>query len=689
MNKNLYIPIDTTLNNLVECEELIKRGDTLVLTIKVFNNGVLANLAGQSVDLILQKSDGTKIEKTIDVSNISNGVVTIQPIQQSTLASGIVQGELQIYSNNTLTSTNTFTYEVSTSLADNVLEISQNDIQVLADLKTLIATSEVTIAEYENSVLAIGNSVSAIDALANIKLYIDNNLPALESANAQAVVNIANETNANNLASQNIANLTTQNNAATQNISDLTAKNNTASQNKIDLDAKNLTASQNISALDTKNGTASTNISALDSKNGIASTNLTNLDSENDRAEINIEALENFGDATQLTLDMTAVKNELSVARNGKTSLDERLDESDTDLSNVKNEVVNARGVELNLKARLDKVDTSLSEKANQNEIINGNFDFWQRGTSLTNPANITYLADRFEIIKVISGTAPTNIIHSRQVLTPGDIDKASYFYRVNSDSNSALSAGDYYGLWHHIENGTKKLCGNGKKVTLSFWARSSISNKKLGVHLLQNYGTGGSPSTAEVLTGKYFNLTSSWTKYSFTFSTNTLSGKVFGNNNDDLLRVSFALAYGATNAVNVGDTVTENLANGTIDIAQIKVESGDKATPFVPRPIGEELLLCQRYYQIIRCCGIAVSPSLLPFFTNYSVPMRVTPTTKMYNAMSLNALDRFGVGSLDITGYGMAFQNNMHVGYLTHSSDIFVTGSTYEGDAYMDAEIY
>ena len=54
-----------------------------------------------------------------------------------------------------------------------------------------------------------------------------------------------------------------------------------------------------------------------------------------------------------------------------------------------------------------------------------------------------------------------------------------------------------------------------------------------------------------------------------------------------------------------------------TITINYIKLEIGNNATPLVPRPYAEELAICKRYYQIIRC---ATSNTFMPIGNCYSV---------------------------------------------------------------------
>jgi hypothetical protein len=116
--------------------------------------------------------------------------------------------------------------------------------------------------------------------------------------------------------------------------------------------------------------------------------------------------------------------------------------------------------------------------------IINGNFDIWQRGTSFVNPAGGVYTADRFTVDNgVTSGTLPTTLTHSRLTLTSGDLGGSFYAYRLTTNgSGSGFTGGDHYFLDQLIENGVRFLCGAGKSVTVSFYARSDIAGKRIGI---------------------------------------------------------------------------------------------------------------------------------------------------------------------------------------------------------------
>lgn len=233
--------------------------------------------------------------------------------------------------------------------------------------------------------------------------------------------------------------------------------------------------------------------------------------------------------------------------------------------------------------------------------IINGNFDVAQRGVAWNNQASLSYLLDRWQIVCDTSSVLPTNISNSRQPLISGSIPGSYFYHRVNWDgAGSGVAAGSYYFKCQKIENGTRFLCGAGTKVTVSFWARSSIANKRIGVGLIQDYGTGGTPSTEEVLPGQAITLTPAWTKYSVTFTTNALTGKIFGSNNDDILRLAFFYMWGSgVGSEHLASAATETFVGvGSMDIAQVQVNAGDQALPFQPRSFPEELALCQRYYE-------------------------------------------------------------------------------------------
>lgn len=213
MQKFIKFNIDTTLDDMQIIEKAIFKGDTLTLQIKVFNNGVLADLSNQTVDLILKKFDGTVVEGV--QKTISNGIITATLTEQATLSEGIVTGTLQITESSTShLSTNIFTYIVLPSIADTVLEKSKDEINTLSDLLLTISNNENIINTYTNLINQAWNTTDSIKALADIQSYISNNLTQLDNKNATANSNISALENENNRADTNIPALKAENDNA-------------------------------------------------------------------------------------------------------------------------------------------------------------------------------------------------------------------------------------------------------------------------------------------------------------------------------------------------------------------------------------------------------------------------------------------------------------------------------------------
>lgn len=299
MQKTIYIPIDTTIKNIVECNKLIKRGDILTLQLKIFNNGILVDLTGQTIDLILRKADGTNIEKTI--KTVVNGTITAKLDVQATNVHGIVSGEIQIYDTNGQISTNTFTFVVDESIADDVLIKSQDDIETLAELKSTIAEGNTAIQKYKENIIAIAGTAEAVEALNGTKNYIDNNLDVLQSENAKANINILALKKENDRAPTLTSNLKAQNDSATSNISGLTTKNTEAIANKKDIDNSITAAKATKSGLDTSNTTATNtknelNTSIINAKNSKSALDISKTNADNSKAalDLSIEKADQF-----------------------------------------------------------------------------------------------------------------------------------------------------------------------------------------------------------------------------------------------------------------------------------------------------------------------------------------------------------------------------------------------------------
>jgi hypothetical protein len=206
-----------------------------------------------------------------------------------------------------------------------------------------------------------------------------------------------------------------------------------------------------------------------------------------------------------------------------------------------------------------------------KNKIINGGFDIWQRGTSFS--TNNVYTADRW----VIVGASGQTVSVSQQSFTPGTAPvsgyEGTYFARLGW---SGTPSGTYW-FTQRIED-VRTLAG--QTVTLSFWAKASSTTSALTPMFEQNFGSGGSSVVST--TGSAITLTTSWQRFTQTFSIPSISGKTIGTN-----------SYIEVRPFNGSTAVTGN----SIDIWGVQVEKGSIATEFEQRFIGDELKMCQRYF--------------------------------------------------------------------------------------------
>ena len=203
------------------------------------------------------------------------------------------------------------------------------------------------------------------------------------------------------------------------------------------------------------------------------------------------------------------------------------------------------------------------------NAIINGDFGVWQRGTSFT----AGYTADRWNV-NASGGTLDV----SRGSFSPADLEVIGYGDAKYYFDYELTAADDNANFSQPIED-VRTFAG--QTVTLSFWAKS-VSNVDILIQLRQDFGPGGSGDAVSTLVNTQ-SISSSWTRYSFTATLPSVSGKTIVDGS--FLNVFFV-----------------NPANETWDMQVwgVQLEAGSVATPFRLAGGGSkaaELALCQRYY--------------------------------------------------------------------------------------------
>lgn len=340
-----------------------------------------------------------------------------------------------------------------------------------------------------------------------------------------------------------------------------------------------------------------------------------------------------------------------------------------------------------------------------QQSLINGNFDVWQRGTLLNNPPDRSYLADRWQLrcYPGVGGTAPSGSLMQRWD-APGaaDIEGISSFLRYVVNSGTTFGTDTYFGLQQFIENGTRKLCGYGKKVTISFYARSTVPGKKLGISLRQAYKEDTEPgySPFEDVKGTYVTLTDYWKKYVVTIETNEIINKQFSPKQTDYLRLNLGFSWGTNYKGWFNAEDGEGFSGPTeLNFAKIQLSSGDKELPFKEYSFAEELKRCERYYH--KSCYYDDLPShgsyaltsgyntTLNGSIRFPVAMRKIPSIQISSDAGKNKVRKVNDGSsvVDVTGSTPLSISRYGMQGIMLPSNSFDVGSIYSFDIEADAE--
>jgi hypothetical protein len=273
---------------------------------------------------------------------------------------------------------------------------------------------------------------------------------------------------------------------------------------------------------------------------------------------------------------------------------------------------------------------------ANKNKIINGDFYINQRQfTSNTGG----YGFDRFAGANG-GGTAT----FSAQTFALGTAPVAGYegknFYRCVVSGQSA--AGDY-AIQRQLIESVRTFAG--QTVTLSLWAKANTA-ASFAVDLYQQFGSGGSPSAQVDVAGSKTAVTTSWARYSFTFSIPSISGKTIGTNDNDHLGLRIWSSAGSTYNTQTNSLGIQAI---TLDIWGVQLEAGSVATPFqtATGTLQGELAACQRYYyrnssidtNTVFGTGWGWSGTAATVLLYTKSTLRTKPSAIDYSSISLQAL--------------------------------------------------
>ena len=315
---------------------------------------------------------------------------------------------------------------------------------------------------------------------------------------------------------------------------------------------------------------------------------------------------------------------------------------------------------------------------AGKNAVINGGFDIWQRGTSISVAGNsVAYTADRWTYA---AGVNVATTISRQLTNDTTNLPNIQYCARVQRNAGQTGTAQSPFQQTIETVNAIPYA---GKTVTVSFYARAganySPTGNNLNLYLLSGTGTDQSRASSGFTGETYpinnqnFTLTTTWQRFTATGTVPTNSSEL---------------------SIWINNTPTGTAGtNDYFEVTGVQLEIGSVATPFsrAGGTLSGELAACQRYYYR----GYNASTTNTKFAGNgfiysttngiYTLPnpvaLRVVPTSVDFTA--LRAFDITGGGVFNISAVTISADSTT----LTTNIIFTIAGATASRVATVDGQ--
>jgi len=355
---------------------------------------------------------------------------------------------------------------------------------------------------------------------------------------------------------------------------------------------------------------------------------------------------------------------------------------------------------------------------SNRNLIINGDMRVAQRGITSTTTADVAEYntVDRWywnrDSVEELVG------IMSQFSDGPSGYSKCWRFTTDNT-AETGIEAADRILFYQEVEAQNLQFLEYGqstaKDITCSFYVKSS----ETGTYGFQIYQTDGNRIIGTTYT---INAADTWEYKEITFPGDT--GGTINDDNGEGLRFQFTLVSGSNytgtdntswGAYSDGKLCYGHAQNDVVtsvgnywSVTGCQMEVGERATPFEHRSYGQELALCQRYFQTydvgsygaLGLVGRKTGTGTVEFDFIIPHPMRAAASGTWTGTLSGFYLERVSDGSnalptaVSIVGYGIYPYNTIEFEASTTSFstvDIIVqyaTGAGNQQSFTLDAEL-
>jgi hypothetical protein len=310
----------------------------------------------------------------------------------------------------------------------------------------------------------------------------------------------------------------------------------------------------------------------------------------------------------------------------------------------------------------LSKVNPNfVNQLGRRNLIINGAMQVAQRYGYNSAQADWNSYDASDRIFKRTSGGS-TSSVQTRNDDAPSGFTYSDKLTITSQNSDTYIGRGTSL-EWNDISH-LRAGYSDAKTITLSFWVKASISGTYCFAYTSYVASHSASDAATSYVTEYTVNSANTWEYKTITVTLPTSTSSNWdGSNggNTTGLRLQWSVSRRAT--TNSYETATTDswisgnyyctssqtnmgATNGsTFQITGVQLEAGDTATPFEHRSYGEELTLCQRYYQKIGAVGrVSFGAAVAHTTTAVFCPVRFMTTMRTTPSQSHNGSENFYV---------------------------------------------
>lgn len=300
--------------------------------------------------------------------------------------------------------------------------------------------------------------------------------------------------------------------------------------------------------------------------------------------------------ATAAATSATNASNSATAAADSAIAADNSADAAALSATAASTSATNAANSATAAATSASNAAATLANIPGRNKLINGRMDVDQRNggsaQTIIAAAALAYTVDRWYAYctganvtgQRVAGTAPNRFNY--RFTGAASVTKIGFAQRIEAASCQDL-AGQTATLSVDLANSLLTT------VTWTAWRANTDDT----------FGTLASPTRTQIATGT-FTVNSTLTRYS----------------------TQISVPSAATTGIEVEFSVGAQ-TSGTFTVGRAQLEIGAVATPFEHRPVGQELALCQRYYQLGAAAVNSQTSGLVGGGASFTVPMRATPT--------------------------------------------------------------